>query len=122
MTMRRHVEAMESALGLAPGRLVVSGGGARSELTTQLVADVFGRTTWRPVVADAAGLGAAVCAAVGHGTHPSFEAAVAAMTRPGDRFEPDPAAHAAYDALVGVHADVSVATDPVLRRLAVPDP
>ena len=42
------------------------------------------------------------------------------MTRPGDRFEPDPAAHAAYDALVGVHADVSVATDPVLRRLAGP--
>ena len=122
MTMRRHVEAMESALGLAPGRLVVSGGGARSDLMTQLVADVFGRTAWRPAVADAAGLGAAVCAAVGHGTHPSFEAAVAAMTRPGDRFEPDPAAHAAYDALVGVHADVPVATDPVLRRLAVPDP
>ena len=94
MTMRGHVEAMESALGLAPGRLVVSGGGARSDLMTQLVADVFGRTAARPAVADAAGLGAAICAAVGHGTHPSFEAAVAAMTRPGDRFEPDPAAHA----------------------------
>ena len=60
------------ALGLAPGRLVVSGGGARSDLMTQLVADVFGRTAWRPAVADAAGLGAAVCAAVGHGTHPSL--------------------------------------------------
>ncbi len=118
MTMRGHVEAMESALGLAPGRLVVSGGGARSDLMTQLVADVFGRTASRPAVADAAGLGAAVCAAVGHGTHPSFEAAVAAMTRPGDRFEPDPAAHAAYDALVEVYADVPAATDPVLRRLA----
>ena len=118
MTMRRHVEAMEHALGLDPGRLVVSGGGARSDLMTQVVADVFGRTAWRPAVADAAGLGAAICAAVGHGTHPTFETAVAAMTRPGDRCEPDPAAHAAYDAIVGVHAEVSAANDQVLRRLA----
>jgi sugar (pentulose or hexulose) kinase len=120
LTMRRHVEAMEAALAIAPGRLVVSGGGARSEMMTQLVADVFGRGAERPAVADAAGLGAAICAAVGHGTHPSFDAAVAAMTRTGDRFDPHPPAHAAYDALVGVHAEVAAALDPVLRRLHGP--
>jgi sugar (pentulose or hexulose) kinase len=118
MTMRRHVEAMEAALGIRPSRFVVSGGGARSDLMTQIVADVFGRTAERPAVADAAGLGAAICAAVGHGTHPSFEAAVAAMTHPGDGFEPDPTAHRAYDAVFDVYADVAGATDPVLRRLA----
>ena len=117
LTMRRHVEAMESALDLPPCRLVVSGGGARSDVMTQVVADVFGREVERPGVADAAGLGAAICAAVGHGTHPSFDAAVDAMTRPGDRFTPDPAAHTTYDALVGVHASLSSAVDPVLRRL-----
>ena len=117
LTMRRHVEAMEAALGLPPSRLLVSGGGARSDLMTQVVADVLGREAVRPAVADAAGLGAAICAAVGHGTHPSFDAAIAAMARPGDRFPPDPAAHATYDALVDVHADLSTAVDPVLRRL-----
>ena len=118
MTMRGHVEAMEAALAVPPARLVVSGGGARSDLMTHVVADVFGRAVERPAVADAAGLGAAICAAVGHGSHPTFDAAVAAMTRPGDRFDPDPTAHAAYDELLPVHADVAPAADPVLRRLA----
>jgi sugar (pentulose or hexulose) kinase len=117
MTMRRHVEAMEAALGLQPDRLVVSGGGARSDLMTQVVADAFGRPAERPAVVDAAGLGAAICAAVGHGTHPSFDTAVSAMVHPGDRLEPDPDAHAAYDALGDVHADLAAAVDPVLRRL-----
>jgi len=117
MTMCDHVEAMESALGLAPGRLVVSGGGGRSDLVVQVVADVFGRPAARPAVADAAGLGAAVCAAVGHGVHPTFEAAVTAMTRPGDTCPPDRTAHAAYDELRPRLAELATATDPVLRRL-----
>lgn len=118
MTMRGHVEAMEAALGMAPGRLVVAGGGARSDLMMQVVADVLGRPAARPAVADAAGLGAAICAAVGHGTHPSYEAAVAAMARPGDGFDPDPAAHATYDELAGALAQLTGAVDPLLRRLA----
>ena len=120
MTMRGHVEALEAALGLEPARLVVSGGGARSDLMTRIVADVFGRTVERARVADAAGLGAAICASVGHGTHPSFEAAVAAMTRPGDRVDPDPAAQRAYEEVLAVYADLRPVTDPLLLRLAGP--
>ncbi len=37
---------------------------------------------------DAAGLGAAVCAAVGAGVHPDWEAALAAMVHPGDETRP----------------------------------
>ncbi len=118
MTMRGHVEAMEAALGVDPGRLLLSGGGARSPLMTRVVADVFGRRVERPAVADAAGLGAAICAAVGHGTHATFDTAVAAMTRPGEPCDPDPVAHATYDALGAVYADLPRAVDPVLRRLA----
>ncbi|WP_432476944.1 FGGY-family carbohydrate kinase [Nocardioides sp. GXQ0305] len=118
LTMRRHVEGMEAALALPPARLVVSGGGARSDLMTQVVADVFGRPAGRPAVVDAAAVGAAICAAVGQGVHPSFEAAVAAMVHPGDPCRPDPVAHATYDALVTVHAELGEAVDPVLRRLA----
>jgi ribulose kinase len=44
-------------------------------------------------------LGAAIDAAVGLGIHPSFEAAVTAMTRLAEVRDPDPLAHARYDAL-----------------------
>ena len=120
LTMRGHVESLEAALAMPPARLVVSGGGARSDLMTQVVADVFGRTVERAGVADAAGLGAAVCAAVGHGTHPSFGTAAAAMTRPGDRVEPDPAASRAYDDVRAAFSQLTTVTDPLLRRITGP--
>jgi sugar (pentulose or hexulose) kinase len=118
MTMRGHVEAMEEALGGPRSRLVVAGGGARSDLMVQIVADVLGRTVERAGNPDAAGLGSAICAAVGHGTYADFGAAVAATARPGDRFEPDPDAHAAYDGLVAAYAQIPRFTDPLWAHLA----
>lgn len=118
LTMRGHTEAMEDALGRTRGRLLVSGGGSRSDLISQIVADVFGRTVERARVADAAGLGAAICAAVGHGTHAGFASAVEAMTRPGEVVQPDPAAQRHYDAMRKVYADLAELTDPLFRRMA----
>lgn len=118
MTMRGHVEAMEAALGRPASRLVVSGGGARSDLMVQIVADVFGRPVARPGNPDAAGLGSAICAAVGHGTYANFDEATAAMTRPPDRIEPDPAAQAAYDSVVSAYSQLSRFTDPLWEHLA----
>lgn len=118
LTMRGHTEAMEAALGRPPGRVLVAGGGSRSDLMMQIVADVFGRPAVRPGVADAAGIGAAVCAAVGHGIHPDVETAVRAMTRPGDTFSPDPSAQRRYERVHEVYRDLSELTDALLRRLA----
>lgn len=56
----------------------------------QLTADVFGLPAARTHVSEASGLGAAIAAAVGLGLHPDFGAAVAAMTRRGEGFEPQP--------------------------------
>ncbi len=77
----------------------VSGGGSQSPAAVQLVADVFGLPARRPHTHETSGLGAAIDAAVGLGIHPSFEAAVAAMTRTVETRDPDPAAHAVYDQL-----------------------
>ncbi|GEP34120.1 kinase [Nocardioides szechwanensis] len=118
ITMRGHTEAMETALGLPAQGLVVSGGGARSDLLTQIAADVYDRPVERAAVADAAGLGAAVCAAVGHGTYPDFETAVRAMTRPGQVFEPDGASRRRYDEVVAVYQDLTEFTDPLFHRMA----
>jgi sugar (pentulose or hexulose) kinase len=118
MTMHGHTTAMETALGLGAGRLVLSGGGSRSVLMSQFVAVVFGRPVERSAVSDAAGLGAAICAAVGHGTHADFGAAVAAMVRPGTQVLPDEATSARYAEVVASYAEVTRFTDPLFRRLS----
>lgn len=79
--------------------LRVSGGGSRSDMAMQLTADVFGLPTARPHLYDTSGLGAAIDAAVALGFHSGFETAVGAMTRPGDRFEPNPSNFRLYDEL-----------------------
>ena len=75
----------------------VSGGGSQSPAAVQLTADIFGLPAMQPHTHETSGLGAAIDAAVGLGIHPSFEAAVAAMTRVAETRDPDPAAHALYE-------------------------
>ena len=120
LRMRGHVEALEASLGRTPGELLVSGGGSRSDLVMQLVADATDRPTRRLAVPDAAGTGAAICAAVGAGLHPDAPAAVAAMVRPGEAFEPDPDAAATYAGLAAVHAALPGLTDAAFRAMAAP--
>ena len=79
--------------------LRVSGGGSQSPAAVQLTADVFGLPASRPHTHETSGLGAAIDAAVGLGLHPSFEAAVAAMTRLAETREPDPGNRAVYEDL-----------------------
>lgn len=118
LTMCEHTEAMETGLGHRSPRVVVAGGGARSSLMMQIVADVFDRPVQRSAVPDAAGLGAAICAAVGHGVHPDVEAAVEAMTRPGEVFGPDPSARRRYREVRQVYRDLRDHTDPLHRSIA----
>ena len=120
LTMQAHVEAMERAQGSPAPRLLVSGGGSRSAVMMQVVADVFDRPASRPAQPDAAGLGAAICAAVGAGVHPGFPEAVAAMVPPATGFDPDQAAVAAYAEVRAAHRQVRADTDEMYRRLANP--
>jgi len=118
LTMANHTAAMERALGRRLSPVLVSGGGSRSDLMMQITADVFGRPARRGTVADAAGLGAALCAAVGHGLYPSWDEATAAMIRPGATFTPDPGAVRAYQRINQVYATLTSYTDPLFRTLA----
>ncbi|WP_235950535.1 FGGY-family carbohydrate kinase [Phycicoccus flavus] len=121
MTMARHVEAMERGLGRSFSTVLVSGGGARSDVMTQVVADVLRRPARRTAFTDAAGLGAAVCAAVGVGLHPGFDAAVDAMVREGSEVAPGPDA-AVYRDLRPRYDALLAHTDPLLRALQGLDP
>ena len=101
---------------LAP--VLVSGGGSRSDLMMQIVADVFDRPARRTTVNDAAGLGAAMCAAVGHGIYPDWGRATAAMVTAGDEFAPEPRAARAYQKINKVYAGLTTFTDPLFRAAA----
>jgi sugar (pentulose or hexulose) kinase len=118
LTMAGHTAAMEHALGRRLSPVLVSGGGSRSGLMMQIVADVFGRPARRTTVNDAAGLGAAICAAVGHGIYPGWDEATAAMVRPGPQFTPDPGAVRAYQQVSQVYATLTGYTDPLFRAMA----
>jgi sugar (pentulose or hexulose) kinase len=118
MTMLGHTEAMEAALHLPHGRLLLSGGGSRSALMSQIVADVFGRPVERTAVADAAGLGSAICAAVGNGAYPDFASAVHAMVRPGIEVVPSESGMKAYADVVAAYREIAQFTDPLFALLA----
>ncbi|MBF4574821.1 FGGY-family carbohydrate kinase [Frondihabitans sp. VKM Ac-2883] len=118
LTMHGHASAMASELDTDFTRVVISGGGSVSPLLAQILADVFDRPVHRPRTTDGAGLGAAVCAAVATGVHPSFAAAQEAMVSVRDEFVPDPVANGVYCALEPIHASTARATDDLYRRLA----
>ncbi|PPG02171.1 MULTISPECIES: FGGY-family carbohydrate kinase [unclassified Rathayibacter] len=118
MTMRGHVDRMETALGRRFAEIVVSGGGSRSDLVMSIVADVFDRPARRMRVTDAAGTGAAICALVGAGVHPDFDTAVAATVSERDRVEPDPERAEEYRRLTARYAAVTTYTDPLFEHLA----
>jgi sugar (pentulose or hexulose) kinase len=118
LTMANNTAAMERALGRRLSPVLVSGGGSRSDLMMQIVADVFDRPARRTAVNDAAGLGAAICAAVGHGVYPGWDQATAAMVIAGDAFAPDPRAARAYQQINKVYAALPAFTDPLFRAMA----
>lgn len=117
LTMRGHVDAMETALGRRGSELVVTGGGSRSDLVIRILAAVFERPVRRMAVTDAAGLGAAICALVGAGVHPGWDEAVAATVRTADRTAPDPAWVAAYREIRARYARLPQHLDPLFRDL-----
>ena len=94
--MHANVVSLEAALGRQLDDLVVTGGGASSPLFMQILADVFGVPVRRPQVTDAAGMGAAICAAVGAGMHDSWDNAIDAMVRSDALTQPDAERHREY--------------------------
>jgi xylulokinase len=84
--------------GLSPGPISLIGGGARSDLWAQVIADVFDRPVRRPLHGDAS-YGAALLAAVGAGAFASPADAVQSCVRHTEPLLPQPGPVARYDLL-----------------------
>jgi sugar (pentulose or hexulose) kinase len=95
-----HIEGMEASLSAPIQRLVAVGGGARSDLWCQILADITARPLYRSASHEAAALGAGILAATAAGWYSDVPQAARAMTRlqPGS-FSPDPQQHGIYSRL-----------------------
>lgn len=97
--LRAGKEQIEKRIQRRIRLLRIAGGGSQSDVAMQIAADVFGLPAERSEVYETSALGAAINLAVGLGLHADYATAVAAMTRQGRRFTPDPAAQKIYDEL-----------------------
>lgn len=93
----RHILDKLSESGVPTQQIVACGGGTRSSLWLQILADVAGVPITLTAVPDAVALGSAVCAAVGAGAFSDLRAAAQAMVHPGQVIEPDSTTRAAYE-------------------------
>jgi sugar (pentulose or hexulose) kinase len=117
LTMKNRVDAMCHELGITLESVVVSGGGAQSDLFMQIFADVFDLPACRSVGSGGASLGAAICAAVATGVYPDFQTAAAVMPKGRERFAPNAATAAVYHRMnETVYRSIDTATDDILER------
>jgi xylulokinase len=105
------------AQGVGVTQVRASGGGARSPLWRQILADVFEAEIVGTNVNEGAAYGAALLAGVGTGVYPDVPAAAAATIRPTDRIEPGPAARA-YAAYYPIYRALYPALAPQFRAVS----
>jgi xylulokinase len=114
---RLALEGMERGAGRSLDVLLTTGGGSRSALWRQILADV----TRKEVVAcrepETTSLGAGIHAAAAVGWHGSLLEAAEAMTGTGARHSPDEDAAARYDELFAVYRELYPRTAPLHRAL-----
>jgi xylulokinase len=94
------------------------GGGARSPLWRQILADVYGLPILRPnLLSEATSLGAAIAGGVGVGLFPGFGVAhVLVQVAEGER--PDPARQRRYAVLSDLFGRTYTLLEPVFAELA----
>lgn len=114
---RLQLEGLDEVTPAPVQALYAMGGGSRSALWRQIVADICRR----PVIAcrevETTSLGAAMHAAAAVGWYDSLTDAAAAMSGEGARHEPDERAAERYDRLFAVYRDIYPQTESLFERL-----
>lgn len=99
MELRLTIDGIAGVTGEPINSLVTTGGGARSPLWRQIVADVTGRDVILVASTELTSLGAGMLAATGAGAFPDVPAAAAAMSRDVETISPIPRQQEIYNAL-----------------------
>jgi len=107
---------LEQGAAIQAMRLI--GGGARSALWRQILADVYGLPILRPeLLAEATSLGAAIAGGVGVGLFPDFRVAHE-IVQVEEAERPDPARSQRYMALYDLFQQAYTALEPIFEELA----
>jgi len=106
------------AIGVPIGQVRASGGGARSPMWRQILADVFGTELVTINMTEGAPYGAALLAGVGTGVYGSVPEACATAIRVESRLEPIPANQLLYDEYYAVYRSLYPALKPAYDALA----
>lgn len=116
--VRLQLDGLEAATGVRVQTLRAMGGGIRSRLFSQILADVLERSLELCAEPEISALGAAVVAMVGLGAYPDLPTAAAVMTRTGDTVQPDLALAATYTRLRDLHAQLYPRLRDLMRDLS----
>ena len=117
LNLRLILEALK-AQEVRPNRLLLIGGGARSAVWRQILADVLDLPVWLPALTtEATALGAVVAAGVGVGLFTDFNV-VDRLVCPRESEHPEPAHHQQYSALLDLFRQTYQALDPIFAKLA----
>ena len=106
LEQRLLVTGVETATGQPIEEILMLGGGSRSPLWCQIIADVLGRSVKLVREQESTALGAGIHAAAALGIHPDLRAAADAMTGIEKAYEPDMHAHARYSGIFEAYRSI----------------
>jgi xylulokinase len=115
--LRSQLDGLEQARGQRVEVIRAMGGGARSALWTQILADVFDRPLEVCASGEVSALGAAAIALTGIGAYRALPDAAVAVARTDAVVEPKPHSAAQYEALRSVYVRVFDETRDLLHAL-----
>ena len=111
------LEALQ-AQEVQPNKLLLIGGGAKSAVWRQILADVLDLPIWLPALTtEATALGAVVAGGVGVGLFTDFNV-VDRLVSPREAEHPEPARHQHYAALLDLFRQIYEALNPIFAKLA----
>ena len=106
LEQRLLTNGVEAASGSAITEILMLGGGSRSPLWCQIIADALGRTVKLVREQESTALGAGIHAAAAAGLYGDIRSAADGMTGIDTVFEPDTAAHARYSEIFDAYLDI----------------
>jgi len=115
--LRDGIEIMEN-LGLPIRQVRISGGGARSDLWCQIMADIFGKELVRTENPDTTALGSAILAAAGVKYFKNVPEACHRMVRTREVFRPDKKNNKIYNQIYGIFQKLYPSVAPFFDSVA----
>lgn len=112
------VEGVEAATGRALDEIVLLGGGSRSGLWCQIIANVLGRKVTLAREQESTALGAGIHAAAAAGFYGDIRVAAAAMTGTSESYTPDAASHARYAEIFEAYRSIYPGLKNTFRQIA----